>query len=90
MACKCGKDHTSSAISPADAATFHPELRLGINCYCGLTRMLPTGLKIGDSFTLAPCPKCGTGFTGHLTSEGVEEGLGKYSPLPILDTREII
>ena len=73
MACRCGKDHETNAITPLDAAQDHPELRLGINCYCGLTRMIPAGLKIGEGFALAPCPKCGTGFTGRLTNEGVEE-----------------
>lgn len=49
--------------------------RLAITCNCGLTRMLPAGLKEGDEFTLVPCPKCNSSLKGRLTAEGVQEVL---------------
>lgn len=47
--------------------------RLGINCHCGLFRMLPTGLNVDDTFALVPCPKCGYALRGKFVGEGVEE-----------------
>lgn len=39
---------------------------LYITCYCGLARLLPedTDMSEGAVVTLAPCPKCGAGFSG--------------------------
>lgn len=48
-------------------------IREGINCYCGLFRLIPTGLKVDDIFDLVPCPKCGTMFRGRYMEGGVEE-----------------
>lgn len=39
---------------------------LVITCYCGLARLLPEGLEVGDRVLLSPCPKCGAPFDGVL------------------------
>lgn len=47
--------------------------RLAIHCYCGLTRLIPAGLKFNEEFTLTPCNKCGSSFRGRLEADGVVE-----------------
>lgn len=39
---------------------------LYITCFCGLSRLLPEDFKgrDGEKITLAPCPRCGAGFSG--------------------------
>lgn len=49
--------------------------REGINCYCGLFRLIPTGLNVNDTFELVPCPRCGTSFKGVRTEDGVREAV---------------
>jgi hypothetical protein len=49
-----------------------PNVKLAINCFCGLLRIVPPGLKVGDTFELAPCPKCHTPFRGKCVEGGVE------------------
>ncbi len=51
----------------------YPPPRLGINCYCGLLRLIPTGLNVDDTFELCPCPRCGMSFKGKFKGDGVEE-----------------
>lgn len=40
---------------------------------CGLMRLLPSGLKVDDEFTLVPCPKCFQALRGKFVGEGVQE-----------------
>lgn len=80
MCAGCDKKHwerftKEHAEREAKAAAEKPKqtLRLAINCLCGITRLLPTGLHPLEIFTMLPCPKCGTGFKGQLTDDGVQE-----------------
>jgi len=52
-----------------------PCMRLGINCHaCGLFRLIPEDLKVGESFYLVPCPKChSVPLSLRLTDDGVQE-----------------
>lgn len=47
---------------------------LYITCYCGLSRLLPDGTigSDGEKVTLAPCPRCGAGFSGVFRGGKVE------------------
>lgn len=57
------------------AAKLSDGSRLLINCHaCGLSRMLPEGLGVGDVFYLTPCPKCWTPpLVLRLDDDGVRE-----------------
>jgi len=44
-----------------------------ISCFCGLRRVLPDGLQVGDEFTLIPCPRCGNALKGRREAEGIRE-----------------
>jgi len=74
MACKPCEEKKKAAAAAVEQSkpVVHPS-RLAIHCYCGLTRLIPAGLKPDDIFELVPCPKCGTGFRGKFVGEGVEE-----------------
>lgn len=65
MGCDCEK-------TKPEVVEEVPTSRLAINCYCGLARMIPTGLKVGDTFSLVPCPKCGSTFIGKFVGNGVQ------------------
>lgn len=52
-----------------------PDLSLGraVNCPgCGVARLLPRNLKMGDTFALVPCPRCGQRFRGRYFETDVE------------------
>lgn len=70
MACGCLDKKTN--VPTSEEIKVH-NLRLGITCGCGLFRLLPTGLSVGDKFELVPCPKCNQGLRGQLVSDGVQE-----------------
>lgn len=72
MPCKCNENKPPR---PAEEAPVVQPSRLAIHCFCGLTRLIPAGLKVNDTFELVPCPKCGSGFRGKLVDQGVEEVL---------------
>lgn len=82
MSCGC-KDKSKQPAEPVTPQVTAPPLaapevkyhRLGIHCYCGLYRLIPEGLKFGETFTLVPCPKCGSDFRGRLIDETVVESL---------------
>lgn len=71
MSCGC-KDKKTEAPAVVEPTPIKPD-RLSINCYCGLMRLIPTGLKVNDTFELVPCPKCGTPFKGIFVDGGVYE-----------------
>ena len=70
MSCNCNKPKPAPE-APKDYTPVS-SMRLSINCYCGLMRLIPTGLAVGDTFELAPCPTCGVGFKGKFVGHGVE------------------
>lgn len=47
----------TKALGPTDAS--HQNNRHGVQCGCGLWRLLPQWAAEGDEFNLVPCPKCG-------------------------------
>lgn len=47
-----------------------------ISCFCGINRVLPDDLKVGDEFTLVPCPRCGNPLRGIREEDGVREIVG--------------
>ncbi len=57
------------------AAIAQPGTRLMINCHaCGISRVLPEDLTIGQEFVLKSCGKCHAWpLLLRLTAEGVEE-----------------
>lgn len=57
----------STPMPPAEYPSF-----LAITCGCGLMRLLPDGIKVGDEVRLVPCLKCGSTLTGVLTPDGVQ------------------
>ena len=74
MGCNCGP--SSFIAKPTDVTSrqgHKSPYRLGINCFCGMLRTLPTGLNINEIFTLVPCPKCGMVIKGLLIEDGVLE-----------------
>lgn len=62
----------AQAERKAKEVQVHPG-RLAITCGCGLMRLLPSGLKEGESFTLVPCLKCGQSLQGQFVGNGVQE-----------------
>lgn len=74
MACGC---NDKSKPTPKPASIPEPiEVKpshLAITCGCGLMRLLPTGMKEGDTFTLVPCPRCSQGLRGKFVGNGVQE-----------------
>ena len=75
---KKAREAKETAAAAESAAPETPTVdvsitHLAIYCVCGLTRMIPTGLKIGDIFTLVPCIKCGNAFKGRFVGNGVEQ-----------------
>lgn len=70
MACKgCAKNDIP--VEP-EVENVSPQ-RLAINCRgCGLMRLIPSGLQVGEVFELVICPKCGVGFKGKFVDGGVE------------------
>lgn len=76
MGCPC-RDKMPPDVAPAFASPETEQWvpnRFLINCKgCGLNRMLPKGIKEGDSFELVPCPKCATPFKGIFQVDQVEE-----------------
>ena len=64
MGCGCADKPKLQRIQPS---------ALTINCQgCGITRLLPDGLQLGDTVKLAPCPKCGVGFIGTFTGNQIK------------------
>lgn len=59
-------------VLDTDISKLSGNIKLMINCYCGLTRCLPDGLQIGDTFSLVTCPKCGSGLKGIFRGDQVE------------------
>lgn len=75
MPCKPCEEKKKAAAPTVESPT--PEFSfLTIHCYCGLRRIIPDGLKVGDEFNLIPCPKCGNAFHGRVEEGGVREILG--------------
>lgn len=46
-------------MTPAPHKPDSGTVKLAIPCGCGILRMLPDGVKDGDTVTLVPCPRCG-------------------------------
>jgi hypothetical protein len=69
MGCDCNKKPAVAVPAPTPVKYD----RLSINCFCGISRLIPTGLKVNDTFDLVPCPKCGTPFRGVFVEGGVYE-----------------
>ena len=59
--------------SPVAAVLARNPTKLAINCFCGLTRIIPRDLKFGEEFTLVPCPKCATAGRYRFEADGVHE-----------------
>lgn len=52
---------------------------------CGLTRTIPEGTGVGDTFRLVPCPRCASGFYGRLVEADLIEQLAEpvvMEPVP--------
>jgi DNA-directed RNA polymerase subunit RPC12/RpoP len=72
MACKpCEAEAKRKAKAEAKVEEI-PSTMLSIECYCGLRRLLPPGLKQGDNVHLDPCPKCGHAFNGLMVEGGIQ------------------
>lgn len=54
-----------------------PGDRLAVNCHgCGMLRLIPAEIKLGDVFQLVTCPKCAVpSLFLRLLETGVEEVL---------------
>lgn len=70
MSCGCNDKKAKSTETPVESVPYQ---RLAITCNCGLFRMLPTGLQVGDEFELVPCPKCNVPFKGKFVGDGAEQ-----------------
>lgn len=45
---------------------------LYVTCTCGLARLLPSGLEIGQDVTLPSCPRCGSFFHGTFVGNRID------------------
>ncbi len=73
MSCGC-KDKQVQKEPEIQPIVKVPSYRLAVYCAgCGISRLLPSGLSVGDVFELVACPKCGTGLGGKFIEGGVEE-----------------
>jgi hypothetical protein len=75
MSCGCEDDKDKPKIEQLDPVEAIPTYKMGITCYCGLARLLPSGLKEGDTVTLPACPKCGRQFMGRYVNKDGEKGV---------------
>lgn len=73
MGCNCSKKAPVPVTGPIAGPAEITRPREALHCFCGLTRLLPEGLREGDEFTLVPCPKCGSGLRGRVVAGGVME-----------------
>lgn len=73
MGCNC-KDTAKEYVPPTATPQEWTPNRFLMNCKgCGLNRMLPRGIQLGDKFELVPCPKCNVAFRGIFRGDAVEE-----------------
>ena len=71
----CGCNKAAAPLPAEQVTTPSPEPdRWVILCAgCGLRRLIPAGLKVGETFELVPCPRCSNTLHGQFTGDGVLE-----------------